>query len=282
TAYTARALQKCSLTVHISTKLNRSHLVTGKTALILPCIGRTEKDLQNGNPQFVSVENSAGVVHKSIGNKQPVSEHLLSEPKIVVEMGKAIIGENGSIDWDYMTDNYDNIRNYIQQVVPGFENYNERVRKPGGFYLPNGARAGIFKTATGKASFTVNRLAGHNLKEGEFLMMTIRSHDQFNTTIYGLNDRYRCIYNERRVVLINPQDAQKAALKAGDVVNLKSHFNGQERIAEKFLVVPYDIPPKCIATYFPEANVLVPVDSFADHSYTPASKSVVVTVVKSV
>lgn len=280
TAYTARALQNCSLTVHISTKLNRSHLVTGKTALILPCLGRTEKDEQSGNSQFVSVENSAGVVHKSIGNKQPVSEHLLSEPKIVAEMGKAIIGENGSIDWDYMADNYDNIRNYIQQVVPGFENYNERVRKPGGFYLPNGARAGIFKTATGKAKFTVNRLSAHNLKEGKFLMMTIRSHDQFNTTIYGLNDRYRGIYNERRVVLINPQDIQKAALKAGDVVDLRSHFNGWERIAEKFLVVPYDIPPQCIATYFPEANVLVPVDSFADHSHTPASKSVVVTVEK--
>ena len=280
TAYTARALQKCSLTVQISTKLNRSHLVTGETALILPCLGRTEKDLQNGKPQFVSVENSAGVVHKSIGNKPPASEGLLSEPKIVAEMAKAIFGGDMAIGWDDMTENYDNIRDIIQKVIPGFENYNERVRKPGGFYLPNGARDGIFKTGTGKARFTINRLARHNLKAGEFIMMTIRSHDQFNTTIYGLNDRYRGIYNERRVVLMNPKDAKNAGLKAGDVVDLKSHFNGRERVAERFLVVPYDIPAQCVATYFPEANMLVPVDNFADYSHTPASKSIVVTMGK--
>ena len=282
TAYTARALQNCLLTVHISTKLNRSHLVTGKTALILPCLGRTEKDLQNGKPQFVSVENSAGVVHKSIGNKSPASPDLLSEPKIVAEIAKALFRDDPSIDWDIMVNDYDHIRNHIARVIPGFENYNERVRKPGGFYLPNGARDRVFKTNTGRARFTINRLADHHLKESEFIMMTIRSHDQFNTTIYGLNDRYRGIYNERRVVLMNHQDMQDAGLKARDVVDLKSHFKGRERVADRFLVVPYDIPRQCIATYFPEANVLVPVDNFADHSHTPASKSVVVTMEKRV
>ena len=280
TAYTAKALQKCSLTVQISTKLNRSHLVTGQTALILPCLGRTERDLQNGTPQFVSVENSAGVVHKSIGNKSPASNDLLSEPKIVAEIAKAVCGEKGSIDWDHMVEDYDNTRNYIQRVIPGFENYNERVRKPGGFYLPNGTRERKFKTSAGKARFTINRLADHNLQDGEFIMMTIRSHDQFNTTIYGLNDRYRGIYNERRVVLMNPQDMQRTGLKAREVINLKSHFKGRHRIAKQFLVVPYDIPLQCVATYFPEANVLVPVDNFADHSHTPASKSIVVTIEK--
>ena len=282
TAYTARALQNCLLTVHISTKLNRSHLVTGKTALILPCLGRTEKDLQNGKPQFVSVENSAGVVHKSIGNKSPASPDLLSEPKIVAEIAKALFRDDPSIDWDIMVNDYDHIRNHIARVIPGFENYNERVRKPGGFYLPNGARDRVFKTNTGRARFTINRLADHHLKESEFIMMTIRSHDQFNTTIYGLNDRYRGIYNERRVVLMNHQDMQDAGLKARDVVDLKSHFKGRERVADRFLVVPYDIPRQCIATYFPQANVLVPVDNFADHSHTPASKSVVVTMEKRV
>lgn len=282
TAYTARALQNCLLTVHISTKLNRSHLVTGKTALILPCLGRTEKDLQNGKPQFVSVENSAGVVHKSIGNKSPASPDLLSEPKIVAEIAKALFRDDPSIDWDIMVNDYDHIRNHIARVIPGFENYNERVRKPGGFYLPNGARDRVFKTNTGRARFTINRLADHHLKESEFIMMTIRSHDQFNTTIYGLNDRYRGIYNERRVVLMNHQDMQDAGLKARDVVDLKSHFKGRERVADRFLVVPYDIPRQCIATYFPEANVLVPVDNYADRSHTPASKSVVVTIEKRV
>lgn len=282
TAYTARALQNCLLTVHISTKLNRSHLVTGKTALILPCLGRTEKDLQNGKPQFVSVENSAGVVHKSIGNKSPASPDLLSEPKIVAEIAKALFRDDPSIDWDIMVNDYDHIRDHIARVIPGFENYNERVRKPGGFYLPNGARDRVFKTNTGRARFTINRLADHHLKESEFIMMTIRSHDQFNTTIYGLNDRYRGIYNERRVVLMNHQDMQDAGLKARDVVDLKSHFKGRERVADRFLVVPYGIPRQCIATYFPEANVLVPVDNFADRSHTPASKSVVVTIEKRV
>lgn len=282
TAYTARALQNCLLTVHISTKLNRSHLVTGKTALILPCLGRSEKDLQNGKPQFVSVENSAGVVHKSIGNKSPASPDLLSEPKIVAEIAKALFRDDPSIDWDLMVNDYDHIRNHIARVIPGFENYNEQVRKPGGFYLPNGARDRVFKTNTGRARFTINQLADHHLKESEFIMMTIRSHDQFNTTIYGLNDRYRGIYNERRVVLMNHQDMQDAGLKARDVVDLESHFKGRERVADRFLVVPYDIPRQCIATYFPEANVLVPLDNFADRSHTPASKSVVVTIEKRV
>ncbi len=279
TAYTAKALQNCDLTVQVSTKLNRSHLVTGKTALILPCLGRTERDRQNGVAQFVTVENSTGVVHQSTGNKSPASPDLLSEPRIVAELGKALFS-NSTIDWDQMVENYDNIRDYIEKVIPGFEDYNVRVRNPGGFYLPNGAREGVFKTATGKANFTLNRLASHNLKAGEFIMMTIRSHDQFNTTIYGLDDRYRGIYNERRVILMNPDDMRDTGVAANDVVDIKSYFNNVERVAEQFLVVPYEIPTQCVATYFPEANVLVPVDNFADHSHTPASKSIIVTVHK--
>lgn len=273
TEYTAEALQKCDLTVHVSTKLNRSHVVHGKQALILPCLGRTDKDLQNGKEQFVSCENSMGVVQSSQGVINPPSKHLLSEVRIVAELAKATLSSS-TIDWENYASNYDHIREAIEQVIPGFEQYNERVRKPGGFYLPNGAREGKFNTPSGKAEFTVVQLPKHELAEDEFIMMTIRSHDQFNTTIYGLNDRYRGVYNERRVVLMNESDMLAKGLKEGDVVNLSSHFNGVERRANKFIVLPYPIPKTNVATYFPEANALVPIDSFAKKSLTPASKMV--------
>jgi anaerobic selenocysteine-containing dehydrogenase len=171
---------------------------------------------------------------------------------------------------------YDLIRSSIERVIPGFEDYNRRVREPGGFYLPNLARERQFKTASGKALFTVHELPRHDLKDGQFLMMTMRSHDQFNTTIYGLDDRYRGIYNGRRVVFLNPQDIAEAGLKEGQLVDLTSHFEGEERTAPRFVVVPYSIPRRCAATYFPEANVLVPIKSVAEKSNTPASKSVVI------
>lgn len=280
TAYTAKALQNCELTVHVSTKLNRSHLVHGKKALILPCLGRTDKDLQDGKEQFVSCENSMGVVQSSQGVINPPSKHLLSEVRIVAELAKATLG-NSSIDWDGYASDYDRIREAIEKVIPGFENYNERVRKPGGFYLPNGAREGKFNTASGKAEFTVIDLPKHELAEDEFVMMTIRSHDQFNTTIYGLNDRYRGIHNERRVVLMNPKDIQSKGFKAGDIVDLTSHFNGVERRVNRFILLPYPIPSTNVATYFPETNPLVPIDSFARKSLTPASKMVKIKVHKS-
>lgn len=280
TAYTAKALQNCELTVHVSTKLNRSHLVHGKKALILPCLGRTDKDLQDGKEQFVSCENSMGVVQSSQGVINPPSKLLLSEVRIVAELAKATL-DNTNIDWDGYASDYDRIREAIEKVIPGFENYNERVRKPGGFYLPNGAREGKFNTASGKAEFTVIDLPKHELAEDEFVMMTIRSHDQFNTTIYGLNDRYRGIHNERRVVLMNPKDIQSKGFKAGDIVDLTSHFNGVERRVNRFILLPYPIPSTNVATYFPETNPLVPIDSFARKSLTPASKMVKIKVHKS-
>ncbi|MGK7390658.1 MAG: FdhF/YdeP family oxidoreductase [Candidatus Cyclobacteriaceae bacterium M2_1C_046] len=279
TEYTAKALQNCYLTVHISTKLNRSHVIHGKTSIILPCLGRTEKDMQKEGEQFVSVENSTGVVHTSQGNKKPVSPHLKSEPKIVAGIANATL-PNSTVDWEGITDNYDRIRDLIEKVIPGFEDYNRRVRKPAGFYLPNGARIGDFNTDIGKALFTVNKLPDYQLQEDEYLMMTIRSHDQFNTTIYGMDDRYRGLYNERRVVFMNPADMKRANLQQEDIVDLVSNYKGVERIAKNFLIVSYDIPTKNVATYFPEANVLVPWDYYADKSHTPVSKSIIIRIIK--
>ncbi|MBV9658290.1 MAG: FdhF/YdeP family oxidoreductase [Verrucomicrobia bacterium] len=282
TEYTAEALRRCRLTVHVSTKLNRAHLITGAQALILPCLGRTEVDMQASGPQFVSCENSMGVVQTSRGTLEPASTHLLSEAAIVARLAGATLGERSTVDWEGLIADYDRIRERIERVVPGFDEYNRRVLQPGGFYLPNGAREGVFKTASGKAHFTVHALPRSSaLAPGQFLLTTIRSHDQFNTTIYGLDDRYRGIRNERRVVLLNADDIEAQGLAAGQVVDLVSHFAGEERTARRFIVVPYSIPRGCAATYFPEANVLVPVNHTADVSLTPASKSVVVTITPS-
>jgi molybdopterin-dependent oxidoreductase alpha subunit len=276
TEYTAEALRRCRLTVHVSTKLNRAHLITGEQALILPCLGRTETDVQSAGAQFVSCENSMGVVQSSRGSLEPASPDLLSEPMIVARLAAATLGERSSVDWLELAGDYDLIRDHIARVIPGFEDYNRRVREPGGFYLPNGAREGRFKTATGRAQFTVHPLPRHDLQPGQFLMMTMRSHDQFNTTVYGLDDRYRGIYHGRRVIFLNPTDMEEAGLKQGQLVDLVSHFQGEERTARSFVVVPYSIPRRSAATYFPEANVLVPIGSVAEKSNTPASKSVVI------
>src|ERR1051325_1928414 len=276
TEYTAEALRRCRLTVQVSTKLNRAHLITGEQALILPCLGRTEVDAQDGGPQFVTMENSMGIVHSSHGSLPPASEHLLSETAIVARLARATLGERSSVEWEALARDYDLIREHISRVIPGFEDYNRRVRQPGGFYLPNLAREGTFKTRTERANFTVHELPRHRLEPGQFMMMTIRSHDQFNTTIYGLDDRYRGITGERRVVLLNAEDIHEAGLKERQVVDLVSHFEGEERWAHRFIVVPYPIPRRCAATYFPEANVLVPIGSVAEKSNPPASKSVVI------
>lgn len=278
TEYTAEALRRCRLTVQVSTKLNRGHLITGQQALILPCLGRTEIDEQATGPQFVTTENSMAVVQASRGFLPAGSPQLLSEPAIVVQLARATLGERSKVDWQGLLANYDRIREHIEHVVPGFENYNSRVREPGGFYLPSPVRDRVFKTASGRAVFTVHDLPAHDLQPGQLLMMTIRSHDQFNTTIYGLDDRYRGIHDGRRVVLLNSEDVAGAGLKEGELVDLISHFEGEERLARHFVVVPYDIPRGCCATYFPEANVLVPVRSVADKSNTPASKSVVISI----
>jgi molybdopterin-dependent oxidoreductase alpha subunit len=276
TEYTAAALRRCRLTAHVSTKLNRAHLITGRQALILPCLGRTEIDEQRSGPQFITTENSMAVVEGWQGRLRPASEHLLSEPEIVAGLGKAVLGSRSSVDWDGLLANYDRIRDHIEQVVPGFEDYNQRARQPGGFYLPNPIRELKFNTDDGRAHFTVHELPRHDLKPGQFLMMTMRSHDQFNTTIYGLDDRYRGIKNGRRVVFLNADDIRLDGFQDGQTVDIISHFEGEERIARCFRIVAYSIPRRCAATYFPETNVLVPVRNFADKSNTPASKSVVI------
>lgn len=279
TVYTAQALQNCSLTVQVSTKLNRSHLVTGRQALILPCLGRTELDVQKAGKQFVTVENSMGVVHQSRGKISPASKHLLSEPAIVAKLAHATFGQD-KVDWLAMMHNYDVIRDHIEACIAGFDQYNQRVRQLNGFSLPNVARERKFKQ--GKAYFSVQPIPQNKLGKDEFIMMTIRSHDQFNTTIYGLDDRYRGIYNERRVVLMNKEDMQAQGVIAKQKVDLKGNYEGEQRIAPSFLVVPFDIPRGCVATYFPEANVLVPINSVAKKSNTPTSKYVVVTIEKSI
>jgi molybdopterin-dependent oxidoreductase alpha subunit len=276
TKFTAEALQKTNLSVQIITKLNRSALVTGKKALILPPLGRSEIDLQNGKEQFVTTENSMGNVQMSKGVLSPASNNLRSEIWIVCELAKAVLGKN----WDDFKNDYDQIREAIERTIPGFENYNERVRKNGGFYLPNKPRLGEFPTHNGKANFTTHNLTVRQLEPDQFLLMTIRSHDQFNTTIYDLNDRYRGIKNERRVIFLNPEDMHEFRLKSGNVVDLTSHFDDGERHANHFIVVPYEIPRRCAATYFPEANSLVPIGSVAEKSNTPTSKSIVITIAK--
>jgi len=280
TAFTAEALRKTDLTVHVSTKLNRSHLVHGKRALILPCLGRTDKDIKNNVEQFVSCENSMGVVQMSKGVLTPPSDKLLSEVSVICKLAKATLGNRFNINWDAIENDYDITRNYIEKVIKGFENYNKRVREPGGFYLPNPVKQREFNTKEGKALFSVLSLTQQRLNDDEFIMMTIRSHDQFNTTVYGMHDRYRGIHNERRVVMMNEKDMQHAGFEKHEVVDITSLFNGEERSLQKFIVVPMPLTHKCVATYFPEANALVHINAVAHTSNTPASKSVIVKIKK--
>lgn len=276
TEYTGEALRRCEWTVHISTKLNRSHLVTGSQALILPCLGRTERDEQESGPQFVTVENSMGIVHRSRGGLAPASAELRSEPDIVASLAQCLLPDD-VLDWASLVKDYDRIRDLIARAIHGFEGYNERVRQRGGFALPNGPREGRFTTADGKAHFSVHPLPNLALPEGHYWLMTTRTHDQYNTTIYGLDDRYRGIHGERRVVLMNPEDMAARGFEARDVLDITSHHNGLSRHGRRFMVLPYDIPRGCLGSYFPEANVLVPIDRFARGSLTPASKSIEVT-----
>ena len=276
THYTAAALQNCNLTVAISTKLNRSHLITGKTALILPTLGRSEKDLQNGKPRHFTVENSMGKVHQSKGLLPPAATTLKSEPEIIGGIADAYFKGNHPVAWKNLSADYEALREKMALTIKAFKGVNEKS-KGTGFYLPNNVRNLDFsKLPNGKAQFSICNLAEHQLKENDFLLMTIRSHDQFNTTIYGLNDRYRGIHNERRVVFIHPEDMKRLGLKKLDVVNLTSHYDNQKRIAERFLVIPYNIPKGNLGAYFPETNVLVPYNHFADKSNTPISKSIIV------
>jgi len=292
TALTHEALRRCALTAHVSTKLNRSHLVHGREALILPCLGRSEVDLQAAGPQAVSVEDSMSMVHLSEGMNAPASEQLLSEPAIVARLAAATLGPRSSIPWLGLVEDYDRIRDRIERVVDGFAGFNERVRNEGGFHLRHPAREREFPTASGKAHFFVHALddaavvggASAPMLSGQgigaeapptlFRLMTIRSHDQYNTTIYGLDDRYRGVHGYRRVLFIAPADLERLGLRDGDFVDVHSVWHDGERSANAFRLVAYAIPPGCLAAYFPETNALVPIDSFAEHARTPTSKDI--------
>jgi molybdopterin-dependent oxidoreductase alpha subunit len=277
TQVTEAALRSCRLTVHVSTKLNRSHVVTGAQALILPTLGRTEIDTQASGDQFVTVEDSMGEVHASRGRLRPASPHLLSEVAIVSRLARTVLPDKGGVDWAGYEADYDSIREVIAHVIPGFEGFNQRVREPGGFALPHPPRdARVFPTATGKAHFTINRLDVLHVPPGRLILQTLRSHDQYNTTIYGMDDRYRGIHAGRRVVFVHPDDLAERGLADGDIVDLVSEWtDGTERRAEAFRAVRYPTARGCAAAYFPETNVLVPLDSTAETSGTPTSKSVI-------
>ncbi|MFE3018599.1 FdhF/YdeP family oxidoreductase [Streptomyces sp. NPDC059256] len=278
TDVTEAAIRKARLTVHVSTKLNRSHAVTGRRALILPTLGRTDKDVQAGGRQVVTVEDSMGMVHASRGNLPPASPQLLSEPAIVARLARAVLGSASATPWEDFERDYGTIRDRIARVVPGFEDFNTKIARPGGFTLPHAPRdERRFPTATGKANFTAAPVEFPEVPEGRLLLQTLRSHDQYNTTIYGLDDRYRGIKGGRRVVLVNPVDAAALGLADGAYTDLVSEWrDGVERRAPGFRVVHYPTARGCAAAYYPETNVLVPLDSTADTSNTPASKSVVV------
>ncbi len=276
TTYTAHALRKLNLLVCVSTKLNRGHLVHGKEALILPTYGRSDKDIVNGEIQIVSTENSMGVVQSSKGMLDAVSDNLVNETQIVCRMAMATLGSRSVVDWQLYHDSYDAVRDAIEQCIPGFEDYNIRVREKGGFYLPNAARdeQSFSKELGGRAPFTLTEIPDNILEDDEYMMATTRTHDQFNTTIYGLDDRYRGIKNERRVIFMNQHDIDKAGFKAGDRVDLYNYDDGIERIAPLFIIVSYQIPEKNTVTYFPETNVLVSVNNVVKESNMPASKYV--------
>ena len=284
TGYTADAMRKLKLNVNVSTKLNRTHLVHGEEMIIFPTLARSDKDLLDGVEQFVSCENSMGVVQMSKGILKPVAKDLRNENRIICDIAKTTLGARTKVDWDRYANNYDAVRDLVERCIPGFGQYNKRVRESGGFYLPNGPRAGKFssKNFGDKMPFSISRLPEITMETDDYRMATVRSHDQFNTTIYGMDDRYRGIHGERRVVFMNPSDIAAAGLQPGDQVDLFSYYEGVERIARLFVVVPYDIPARCTATYYPETNVLVPIDSVAEKSNTPTSKMVLIKIRKRV
>ena len=284
TQATWAALRNCALTVQVSTKLNRSHVVHGRDALILPCLGRTEIDLQAGGLQKVSVEDSMSMVHLSAGMNAPASKGLLSEPAIVARLAAATLPDS-PIPWLSLIEDYDRIRDRIARVFPGFEDFNARVHAPGGFHLRHPNRSREFPNATGKARFFAHPLIDSRTMTGNtavmsmapdrtLQLMTIRSHDQYNTTVYSRNDRYRGVHGLRRVCFVSRADLDAQGFVDGDLVDLVSFARGVERVAEGFRLVEYDIPPGCAAAYFPETNVLVPLDHVAERANTPASKSI--------
>ncbi|WGH76026.1 FdhF/YdeP family oxidoreductase [Tenacibaculum tangerinum] len=282
TNYTAHAMRQLDLSVCVSTKLNRTHLIHGKEALILPTISRSEKDIVNGELQFITTENAMGVIESSKGMLEPVSKHLINETHIVCRMAKATLGTKSVIDWDRYMNSYDAIRDAIEKCIPGFDNYNQRIREKGRFYLPNSVREGNFQTKKygNRVPFSITSLPENSLAADEYLMATVRTHDQFNTTIYGLDDRYRGVYNERRVIFMNKKDIEKGGFASGDKVDIYNYDDNIERIAPLFIIVEYPIPEKNTVTYFPEANVLVSIHNTVRGSNMPASKHVKIKIKK--
>jgi len=290
---TWKALRRCDLTVHVTTKLNRSHIVHGKEALILPCLGRTEIDMQAGGPQGVTVEDSMSMVHISTGINPPASEHLLSEPAIVARLAAATLGGPGGkgsrTPWLWLVEDYSRVRDLIEKVFDAFKDFNTRVAVPGGFRLYNSASERVWATASGKASFVahpvprdtpVHRARARQGDTRVFTLFTTRSHDQYNTTIYGMDDRYRGVFGQRRVVFIHADDIRALGLRDGDWVDLHTVWDdGQERSADGFKLVAYDIPRGNLAAYYPETNPLVPLSAVALNAGTPTSKSIPVVLV---
>ena len=277
TVYSSHAMQRCKLTAHVSTKLNRSHLITGERALILPCLGRSEVDIQATGKQFLTIEDSMGIINPSQGFFRPASPDLLSDVAIIANLAHATLGSRTTTNWLGFAADYNLIRDAISRVISGFENFNARLAKEKFFYLPNAAKHRIFKTSSGKAKLSVCPIPKHDLKPEEFLLTTIRSHDQFNSTIYGLNDRYRGVFTGRRVLFLNPLDMEARNLQAGQIVDIYSHFEGELRKAPRFAIVPYAIARRSAAAYYPETNVLIPICSVAAKSNQPASKCIRIT-----
>lgn len=283
TERTAQALRRCDLTVHISTKLNRSHLITGKDALILPTLGRTELDMQASGPQYITVEDSFSMVHASEGIGKPLADTQRSETAIVCGIADAVLG-NQQLDWLELADDYSLIRQHIQATIPGFDDFNQRCELPGGFYLGNAAAELRFATQSGKAEFCAAPLPDTlfpqiGAQKAPFVLQTLRSHDQYNTTIYGLDDRYRGVYGQREVLFIHPEDLADLGLQDGELVEIETLWNdGITRKVSGFKLVSYDIPRGNLAAYYPETNPLVPLASFGDGTGTPTSKSVPVAI----
>ncbi|MEA2259152.1 MAG: hypothetical protein QOJ51_1977 [Acidobacteriaceae bacterium] len=277
TVYSAHAMQRCKLTAHVSTKLNRSHLVTGERALILPCLGRSEEDLQATGKQWLTVEDSMGIINPSQGFLPPASPDLMSDVAIIAKLAHATLGSRTTTGWLDFAGDYSLIRDGISRVIPGFENFNRRIAGEKFFYLPNAAKHRVFKTSSGKAKLTVCPIPKHDLKADELLLTTIRSHDQFNSTIYGLNDRYRGVFDGRRALFLNPVDIETLNLRAGQIVDIYSHFEGEVRKAPRFAIVPYAIARRSAAAYYPETNVLIPIRSVAAKSNQPAAKCIRIT-----
>src|SRR6266851_2564706 len=282
---THAAFRNLDLTVHVSTKLNRSHLVHGREALILPCLGRTEIDVQATGPQSITVEDSMSMVHASGGLNTPASEHLLSEPAIVAGMARATLGERSVVDWEDFAADYDRIRDAIEEVIPIFQGYNARIRVPGGFHLTSTARERIWTTASGKANFLLFDGLGEDPAEDDpdaLWLTTVRSHDQYNTTLYSLSDRYRGVHGRRDVLFINPREIEKRGLKHDDRVDLFTlSTDGVERVIRNFLLVPYAFPAGSCAAYYPETNPLVPLYAHDPICFTPSSKAIPIRIVRS-